>query len=332
MFSPASIREFIRSLGFGRVGSNGRRYIPFRVRNAMDLPRGCTFLEMTDPSDGSPGALTLADGRALSYAEWGDPSGTPVLHFHGIPGSRLERHFDDRIYARLGIRYITSDRPGYGRSDPKDDRSFVDWASDVQELTDHLGIDRFRIFAVSGGGPFALAVASAMAGRVERVAIVSGPGPVDRPGAFRGMEFTERLNYWGAPRYPRVASALTGAFLGSAARASDLVVRAASHAGKTVAARASDARVLSDQLREALRQGARAAVWENALCARPWEFPLSDVATEVLLWHGDHDRVCPLHHAEYLASILPTATLTVRRGGHFLVLRCAEETLRALIA
>jgi pimeloyl-ACP methyl ester carboxylesterase len=146
------------------------------------------------------------------------------------------------------------------------------------------------------------------------------------------MELTERLNYWGAPRYPRAASVLTGAFLGSAARASDLVVRAASHAGKTVAARASDARVLSDQLREALRQGAGAAVWENTLCARPWGFSVADVGASVQLWHGDHDRVCPLHHAEYLASILPDATLTVRRGGHFLVLRVAEETLRSLIA
>jgi pimeloyl-ACP methyl ester carboxylesterase len=287
---------------------------------------------MAEASGDSHGVLRLRDGRALSYAEWGDPSGTPVFHFHGIPGSRLERHVNDRLYERLSVRYVTADRPGYGRSDPLPGRSFVDWASDVQELTDHLGIDRFRIFAVSGGGPFALAVARAMAARVERIAIVSGVGPVDRPGAFRGMELTERLNYWGAPRYPRLASALTGAFLGSAARTSDLVARAASHAGKFVASRASDARVLSEQLREALRQGAGAAVWENALCAQPWGFPIAEVEAEVQLWHGNHDRVCPLHHAEYLASILPDATLTVRRGGHFLVLRVAEETLRALIA
>jgi pimeloyl-ACP methyl ester carboxylesterase len=278
------------------------------------------------------GTLRLRDGRALSYAEWGDPHGIPVLHFHGIPGSRFERHVDDRLYARLGVRYVTTDRPGYGSSDPLPGRSFIDWASDVRELTDHLGIERFRIFAVSGGGPFALAAASALPDRVDRVAIVSGVGPVDRPGALRGMDFTERLNYWATPRYPRVSAAMTGAFLGSAARASDLIARAASHAGKMVASRASDARVLTEQLRESLRQGAAAAVLENALCARPWGFPLEGVAAEVHLWHGNRDRVCPLHHAQYLASLLPSTTLTVRRGGHFLVLRCAEETLRGLTA
>src|SRR5256884_7962285 len=108
------------------------------------------------------GTVRLHDGRALSYAEWGDPSGDPVLHFHGTPGSRLERHVDDRLYGRLGVRYVTIDRPGYGRSDPCPGRSFIDWASDVRSLADALAIERFRIFAVSGGSPFTLAAASVL--------------------------------------------------------------------------------------------------------------------------------------------------------------------------
>jgi len=278
------------------------------------------------------GTVRLSDGRALAYAEWGDPAGTPVLHFHGIPGSRLERHPDDRVYARLGIRYITVDRPGYGRSDPSPGRTFVDWGADVADLNAALGIDRFRAFAVSGGAPFALAVAAVFPESVERVTIVSGVGPSDREGAFVGMDWSERMTYWAAPRFPRATSAATGAVLGGAARASDLVGRIASHAGKTVASRASEARALSEQLRESLRQGARAAVWENALCAQPWGFELSSVESPVQLWHGERDRVCPLHHAEYVASAMPNATLTVRRGGHFLVLRVAEEALRTLVA
>jgi len=274
----------------------------------------------------------LADGRALGYAEWGDPAGTPVVHFHGIPGSRLERHPDDRIYARLGIRYITVDRPGYGRSDPSPGRTFVDWGADVADLTAFLGVERFRAFAVSGGAPFALAVAAVFPENVERVAIVSGVGPVDRPGAFRGMEWTERATYWAAPRYPRATAAISRAALGGAVRASDALARAASHAGKTVGARAMGARALTEQLRESLRQGAGAMVLENALCARPWGFELASVSSDVRLWHGDRDHVCPLHHARYVAAGLPHAQLNVRSGGHLLVLRVAEEALRALIA
>ncbi len=35
--------------------------------------------------------LGLEDGRTLGYAEWGDPSGVPLVHFHGSSSSRLER-------------------------------------------------------------------------------------------------------------------------------------------------------------------------------------------------------------------------------------------------
>jgi len=254
------------------------------------------------------------------------------MHFHGIPGSRYERHTDDRVYARLGIRYITVDRPGYGRSDAAVGRTFSGWAHDASALASYLSLDSFRILGVSGGGPFALATAAALGRRVERVAVVSGVGIPDRPGAFKGMELSERLTYWASPRYPRASGVMTTAFLGGAARATAFVARAASHAGKTGAARASEAMVLSEQLRESLRQGPAATVWENTLCARPWDFALSDVRAPVHLWHGDRDRVCPLHHAQHLASALPDATLTVRRGGHFLILRSAEEVLRALIA
>ena len=60
------------------------------------------------------GALKLTDGRTLSYAEWGDPSGHPVLLFHGAPSSRLFSP-DPAATAAAGVHLVTVDRPGYGR-------------------------------------------------------------------------------------------------------------------------------------------------------------------------------------------------------------------------
>jgi pimeloyl-ACP methyl ester carboxylesterase len=31
--------------------------------------------------------MTLANGRQLGYAEYGDPNGFPIFFFHGFPGS-----------------------------------------------------------------------------------------------------------------------------------------------------------------------------------------------------------------------------------------------------
>jgi hypothetical protein len=60
--------------------------------------------------------IRLGDGRALAYAQSGDPRGAPVFFFGGILHSRLWSP-DDEATLSAGVRLITVDRPGYGRSD-----------------------------------------------------------------------------------------------------------------------------------------------------------------------------------------------------------------------
>jgi len=104
--------------------------------------------------------ITLCDGRRLGFAEFGDLQGRPVFYFHGFPGSRLEARLADRISRDSQVRFIGIDRPGYGLSSVKPERTFIDSAGDAAELADALGIDRFSILGVSGGGPYAAACAS----------------------------------------------------------------------------------------------------------------------------------------------------------------------------
>src|SRR5437868_4337089 len=108
----------------------------------------------------------LRDGRALGYAEYGDPGGTPVFFFHGSPGSRLQRHPDPSITSSFGARIITVDRPGYGRSDFQPGRRLLDWPADAAQLADALSIERFAAIGLSGGGPYLLACAYAMPERL----------------------------------------------------------------------------------------------------------------------------------------------------------------------
>ncbi len=58
--------------------------------------------------------LRLADGRTLACLELGDPEGSPVLYFHGYPGSRLEGRLAAGAARRHGLRLIAPDRPGFG--------------------------------------------------------------------------------------------------------------------------------------------------------------------------------------------------------------------------
>jgi hypothetical protein len=45
--------------------------------------------------------IETPDGRRLLVAEWGDPGGFPVVSHHGTPGSRLDRHPDERMRLRM---------------------------------------------------------------------------------------------------------------------------------------------------------------------------------------------------------------------------------------
>ncbi|MEM8962720.1 MAG: alpha/beta hydrolase, partial [Acidobacteriota bacterium] len=141
----------------------------------------------------SNATIELDDGRRLGYADLGTPEGVPFFFFHGTPGSRLGHVEHDALATIPGVRLLLPERPGYGLSDPKPDRTLLDWARDVAQLADHLGIERFAVGGESGGGPHALACAAALGERVSMVILLASPAPASAPAATRNMAFGNRL-------------------------------------------------------------------------------------------------------------------------------------------
>ena len=80
-------------------------------------------------------SVELSDGRSLSFARFGDPSGKPVFYFHGFPGSRLEPHSNHEKFLEAGIQLLALDRPGIGYSTRKSKRRLLDWPDDVADAT-----------------------------------------------------------------------------------------------------------------------------------------------------------------------------------------------------
>jgi pimeloyl-ACP methyl ester carboxylesterase len=278
--------------------------------------------------------LKLRDGRRLAYSELGDPNGLPIFHQHGMPGSRLEHEADPDLYCSLGVRVITPDRPGYGLSDPHPHRRLLDWPGDIAELADCLGISRFGITGLSGGGIYALACAAAIPHRLTEVVVTGCPGPMQRPGALADMRFITRAGVWLGSRAPWLLE--TGAKL-----LSPMVRRFpgffVDHFNDGIPP--ADRRWLSlpsvyagaaATLREAFRPGVGGYVQDIRMLARPWGFDLEDIQVPVQLWHGDEDAVIPLHHGRYLASAMPGATLRLCPGeGHMLMWNHLPEILTA---
>ncbi|WP_425607344.1 alpha/beta fold hydrolase [Halomontanus rarus] len=149
--------------------------------------------------------VVVGDGRQLSYAEYGDPDGEPVLLFHGTPGSRLLGQLFDEEARRHGIRLLSPDRPGYGRSTPCPGRTLSDTGTFVAPVLDDAGISRTRVVGFSGGGAYALALAATHGERVSEIDVVSSATP---PSLRPSTPAVQRLLGAIGQRTPRVLGGL----------------------------------------------------------------------------------------------------------------------------
>jgi len=269
--------------------------------------------------------ITLCDGRRIGFSEFGDRQGTPVFYFHGFPGSRLEAKLAEKISLDTHVRFIGIDRPGYGLSSFKPGRTFLDWADDVSELADAMGIDRFSILGVSGGGPYAAACAYKIPHRLDRVGIICGMGPVDGPGLTRNMPWMHRQGLRLAGLSPTIAAALYpfAAFFFRNYPECMLSILSAKVAepDKISLKNTELINVLSASFREAFRNSLRWPATDVVLYSRPWGFRLNDIHTEVHLWHGEKDWIVPAKMGRYIAQTIPKCHATFYPDeGHFSII------------
>jgi len=272
-------------------------------------------------------SLELADGRFLSYAIYGDRNGSSILLFHGIPGSRLWFEDDDPVAREAGLQLIACDRPGYGLSDPNPARTFVDWADDVLQFAEGLGLERFRILSVSGGGPFALACAHQLGlERITGVTLVAAPSP--REGDWdKGMARANRVGFllmrwlqhgrW----LGRILLRSSASFACSQPEAYfDRMAKELCPSDRDISERPEFRRQVHRELVEAYRQGVDGLLDELILLSRPWGFDLAQIEVPVDLWHGSDDTLAPFAMAERLHARLPRSRLhRVPGRGHFLI-------------
>jgi pimeloyl-ACP methyl ester carboxylesterase len=286
-----------------------------------------------DTTSASSLEITLVDGRRLTYAEHGDPGGTPVFYFHGFPGCRLDWPLidpDDRA-AGMGIRVIAADRPGMGGSSPRRNRRLTDWPADVTELADALAIGRFAVLGVSGGGPYAAACAHSIAERVTAAALVCGMGPADAPGTTRGAS-------WLLPAKNRLVRLLLLKLtrLGLDREPGQFLEKSLEVFAEPDRAFLQDPRraeaFLAGQA-EALRQGVAGADREAILYTHPWGFELGAIEARVSLWHGTEDANVPIDVARYLAAEIPDCAATYLDGeGHLSILPLILDDVFSFLA
>lgn len=281
-------------------------------------------------------SVLLADGRALSYSEFGDSRGYPVLNCHGSFMGRLDVAVAEPVARRLGIRIVSPDRPGTGGSTRARGRVVAEWAQDTESLLDTLEVERCSVLGWSLGGPFAAALGALLPHRVDAVAIVAGVVPLDwpwDPSGHAGSLLWPNVHL--SDKWPGYAGLRFRAEAEWALRWPARWWAAKSRPMPPADVAAVEASGL-DYLVRAVSQGLRrpgGSIDDCRAIDQTWGFAYESISVPVRLWHGVDDPSVPWHWSREARARIPDSTLfAIEAAGHFVAWSRFDEIFTDLLS
>jgi pimeloyl-ACP methyl ester carboxylesterase len=278
--------------------------------------------------------IQLRDGRRVAFCEWGDLGGRPVVFIHGAPGSRLICP-DEEATEAAGVRLITIDRRGYGRSDPKPDGTLLNWPDDYVEFSEQLALPPCPVIGWSAGGRYAMALAYREPDLVPVLGLAVSVGPIGEvPGAFdhlsaHDQEMAALLRQDRAAGLAAISSAIQ-LWLDEGGSES-MFAESRGEADDRVLADPQTLAAMKALTRESVRQGTAGFVADEVEVFEPWGFAVADIGQRVHVWSGGSDAMVRPADSIYLAASIPRATLvTYPDDGHLLPLTHWGEMLAAV--
>lgn len=267
--------------------------------------------------------LQLDHGRTLhAYDAGGSDADARLAVFwhHGTPnvGSPPEPLFE--AANRLGIRWVSYDRPGYGGSSSRPGRDIGSAADCASAVADALGIEQFAVMGHSGGGSHALACGALLPGRVLAVVSAAGLAPFG----------SEDLDWFAGMAASGVAS-LRAAAEGREAKETyeaSGVEYDPEFTPADLAALAGEWAWLGGVAAAAMKGGPGGLIDDDLAYVNAWGCEPGQIVAPVLLLHGGADRVVPSSHSEWLSRHCASADLRLSpHDGHISVLNSAVSAM-----
>jgi pimeloyl-ACP methyl ester carboxylesterase len=210
-----------------------------------------------------------------------------------------------------------------GLSSFKENRSVMEFPSDIRYLADHLGIPKFRVIGASGGGPYALACAHFLpADMLKATGVLYGMGPWEV--GLKDTNWTQWLGWKLLPNSRWLLSSIYQIVLGKSAQNPDptpfedtlkkIFVDPLNDEEKMIMSRPDVWKAEVASMREAVRNGTVGYAEDALIIKRPWNFNLEDIDGRVLLWYGTADTHAPLRIGQYIADRLKNGKLRSFEG------------------
>jgi len=235
----------------------------------------------------------------LSYAEYGDQKGFPILVQHGLIASIGDYHLFDRLI-ETGNRLICIARPGYGQSSPYQMANMAEWGKIVSILVEKLNLSQFDVLGMSSGAPYSYAIGFKIPERVRSIYIFSGtPALYD----------DEVLAYWPYPIQKNAS-----------------ITEMAKVAKDIFFPNITKEDLVRDEIRDSMANDCFGIGQDLRLRCMNWGFILPEVKSVVYMEHSKTDPEVPFITAKITAKMIPNCQFEVREGEHF-----SKETLDQFI-
>lgn len=263
-----------------------------------------------------------ATGEKLLVLEWGQLNRPVIFLVHGFPGCADQGRLLMSTPLFEDFRLISFDRPGYGDSDYQSGLTPLKLAEQIQRLADHLNISEFRLLSVSGGAPYAMAIAHALPDRVLKLSSVAGVAPLTLKN-FRHMNSPQKkawilrnlipmplLNY-GMNKIWQSGLDRVDEFLFS--DMDDFSIP-----DQNVFKNPLVGPALVATVRTALKPGPLGVLHDMKIYSRSWGFSLNTIRCPVTFWHGHQDDVVSIKYSLEMRNKIPHSKLQLIEGeGHY---------------
>ena len=241
----------------------------------------------------------------ISYAEYGNKAGYPILINHGLIASITDSHLFERLI-QLEAYLICIARPGYGESSPYVMRNIAEWGDIVSVLVEELNISHFDVLGMSSGAPYSYAIGCRFPEQARNIYIFSGiPALYDE----------ETLSHWPYE-------------VNRNANITDL--KRIAH--ELFFSNISKDDLEKDDIRDSMMNDCFGIAQDLKLRCMDWGFQLSDVKQNVTMRHSRFDEGVPFATALHTSRLLPHCKLEVKENGEHFSKDGLDDFINAVIA
>ena len=225
------------------------------------------------------------NGNSLSYAEYGDMNGFPILIQHGLIASIKSFDLFEPLL-RLGTRLICIARPGYGESSPYKMKNIAEWGSIVAFLVEQLELSQFDILGMSSGAPYSYAIGHRLPDKARNIFILSGtPALYDETVVSHWP--------WEVKKNASIAEMEKLAY-------------------ELFFSQVSPQDAANDDIKDSMANNCFGIAQDFTLRGMHWGFDLSEVSENVWMRHSKADHSVPFITAELTSKLLPNCRLETK--------------------